>query len=87
MSPWNYPFQLSIMPLIGAISTENCVILKPSEYSIETSKVLENIMKSTFGEEYTNIILGDIEINEQILEEKFDFIFFICSKRHYYAFS
>ncbi|KEH86450.1 hypothetical protein [Clostridium novyi] len=49
MSPLNYPFQLSIMPLIGAISTENCVILKPSEYSIETSKVLENIMKSTFG--------------------------------------
>lgn len=79
MSPWNYPFQLSIMPLIGAISTGNCVILKPSEYSIETSKVLESIIKSTFEEEYISVILGDIEINEQILEEKFDFIFFTGS--------
>lgn len=76
MSPWNYPFQLSIMPLIGAISAGNCAILKPSEYSIETSKILVEIIRSTFSEDYISIISGDIKINKQILEEKFDFIFF-----------
>lgn len=59
IAPWNYPFQLLISPLIGAIAAGNCVMLKPSELSINTARILEIIIKEAFNEEYIAIQNGD----------------------------
>ena len=56
IGPFNYPFQLILAPLIGAIAAGNCVIIKPSEYSINTSKVLEKILNENFEEEYIKVV-------------------------------
>lgn len=79
MSPWNYPFQLTIAPLIGAIAAGNCVVVKPSNYSPYTSKVIELILSEVFKEEYVTVILGGRETNQTLLEQKFDYIFFTGS--------
>ncbi len=79
IAPWNYPFQLAIMPLIGAIAAGNCAVIKPSEYALETSKVLLKIMKESFSEEYITVILGAAETSEKLLNENFDYIFFTGS--------
>ncbi|CDI50732.1 aldehyde dehydrogenase [Clostridium tetani] len=80
MSPWNYPFQLSIMPLIGAIAAGNCCIIKPSEYSTNTSKIVEDIVKEVFLSCHVCVIEGDKDISKEILREKFDYIFFTGSE-------
>ncbi|MDO4593781.1 MAG: aldehyde dehydrogenase family protein [Tissierellia bacterium] len=74
ISPWNYPFLLSMIPIIGAVASGNVFILKPSEFSKNTSLIVKDIIKSTFGEEY--IVLGDKKVNEQLLKFDFDHIFF-----------
>lgn len=79
MSPWNYPFQLSIMPLIGAIAAGNCALIKPSNYSSHTSKVVYDLIHETFPSEYINVVLGGREENQALLMQKFDFIFFTGS--------
>ncbi|MDB8794251.1 aldehyde dehydrogenase [Romboutsia sp. 1001216sp1] len=79
MAPWNYPFQLTISPLIGAIAGGNCSILKPSEFSVHTSKVIVDIINKYFERGYINVIEGGIGVNQQILEERFDYIFFTGS--------
>lgn len=79
MSPWNYPFQLSIAPLIASIAGGNCSIIKPSEYSKHTSKVLKELITNVFKEEYVGVIEGGIEVNTEILNERFDYIFFTGS--------
>ncbi|MEF9953467.1 MAG: aldehyde dehydrogenase [Clostridium sp.] len=79
MSPWNYPFQLSITPLIGAIAGGNCALIKPSEYSSNTSQLLEKIIGETFDNRFVSLIRGGREINSRILEERFDYIFFTGS--------
>lgn len=76
MSPWNYPFQLSIEPLIGAIAAGNCVIVKPSAYSSHTSKVIANIIEECFPVEHVTVIQGGRQENQELLEQKFDYIFF-----------
>ncbi len=76
MSPWNYPFQLSIEPLIGAIAAGNCVIVKPSAYSSHTSKVIADVIKECFPAEYVTVIQGGRQENQELLEQKFDYIFF-----------
>ncbi|MBF0100775.1 MAG: aldehyde dehydrogenase [Desulfobacterales bacterium] len=76
MSPWNYPFQLLMAPLIGAISAGNCVILKPSEISENTAQVIEKIIKNTFESSYIHTFLGGKEVNQAILKEKYDYVFF-----------
>ncbi|KEI86513.1 aldehyde dehydrogenase [Clostridium botulinum] len=76
MSPWNYPFQLIMAPLVGAISAGNCVLLKPSELAIETEKVIVKIIKDTFSDEYIGVITGGIEESTTLLKEKFDYIFY-----------
>ncbi|SHK17968.1 aldehyde dehydrogenase (NAD+) [Hathewaya proteolytica DSM 3090] len=78
ISPWNYPFQLSMIPLIGAVAAGNCVMLKPSKYSIHTSDVIEKIICETFPEEYVSVVEkngGRSELSN-LLDLKFDFIFF-----------
>ncbi|MEG0691152.1 MAG: aldehyde dehydrogenase [Clostridium sp.] len=79
MSPWNYPFQLSIGPLVGAIAGGNCALIKPSEYSSNTAKVIEDIILEVFKSEYVALIRGGRDTNSKILEERFDYIFFTGS--------
>ncbi|APC80321.1 aldehyde dehydrogenase [Clostridium botulinum] len=76
ISPWNYPFQLIMAPLVGAISAGNCVLLKPSELAIETEKIIVKIIKDTFSDEYIGVITGGIEESTALLKEKFDYIFY-----------
>lgn len=79
ISPWNYPFQLSIAPLIGAIAAGNTVILKPSEYSINTSLVLEKIIDNVFPEDLVKVIQGGPEEATELLNYRWDYIFFTGS--------
>ncbi len=79
MAPWNYPFQLTIAPLLGAIAGGNCVIIKPSEYSVHTSSLISKIIRQCFGENYVTVIEGGMEVNQQLLKERFDYIFFTGS--------
>ena len=73
---WNYPFQLIISPLVGAIAAGNCAILKPSEIAPHTSQVLADIIQKHFDSAYIAVLEGGVEISQQLLAEKFDHIFF-----------
>lgn len=79
MSPWNYPFLLAISPLIGAIAAGNCAVVKPSNYSPNTSQVLESILSEVFPKHYVTVIQGGREENKSLLDQKFDYIFFTGS--------
>ena len=79
ISPWNYPLLLAIQPLISAIAAGNCVVLKPSEVSSNTSAVIAKMINDNFPPEYISVILGDVEKTTEILENKFDKIFFTGS--------
>ena len=79
IGPYNYPFQLLIEPLIGAISGGNTVILKPSEYATKTEAIVEKIIKETFDEKYIAVVTGDYKVNSQLLDLEFDYIFFTGS--------
>ena len=76
MSPWNYPFMLTMEPLIGAIAAGNCCILKPSAYSPNVSKVISEMIKETFPKEYIAVVEGGRQENTALLEQRFDYIFF-----------
>ncbi len=73
---WNYPFQLMISPLIGAIAAGNCAILKPSEIASHTSIVLAELMRKYFPANYIAVIEGGVDTTQQLLAQKFDHIFF-----------
>ncbi len=79
ISPWNYPFQLAFSPLVGAIAAGNCTVLKPSEFSYHTSRVIEELVQDNFPEEYIAVICGEKELTQKILDEKFGYIFFTGS--------
>lgn len=79
ISAWNYPFQLAMNPLIGAISAGNCCIVKPSELSPNTSSLLSEMIKECFEEEYCTVVEGGIEETTALLNEKFDFILYTGS--------
>lgn len=79
IAPWNYPFQLAIAPLIGAIAAGNCAILKPSELTPQTSALLSKLISSHFPEEYISVVEGDAETSTALLSEKLDYIFFTGS--------
>lgn len=79
MSPWNYPFQLSLAPLIGAMAAGNCAVVKPSSYSPRTSAVVAKILGECFSEEYIAVVEGGREANQELLKQKFDYIFFTGS--------
>jgi aldehyde dehydrogenase (NAD+) len=76
IGPWNYPFQLLISPLVGAIAAGNCAILKPSEYAPQTSAVVAALVTEIFAPEYVAVLEGGKEVSQQLLVEKFDHIFF-----------
>lgn len=79
ISPWNYPIYLTFMPLIGAIAAGNCIIIKPSEISVNTSNIIETIISEAFDSNYIKVVQGDKDITTKLLEEKFDYIFFTGS--------
>ena len=75
MSPWNYPLQLALSPLVGAIASGNVSVVKPSNYSPNVSKIIEKVL-SVFSDCYIKVVLGGREKNTELLDQKFDFIFF-----------
>ncbi|MCH8545317.1 MAG: aldehyde dehydrogenase [Cryomorphaceae bacterium] len=79
IGPFNYPFQLTMAPLVGAISGGNCCVIKPSEQTPHTAEVIEQIINSTFDPHYLRVINGDIEVGKALLEEAYDLIFFTGS--------
>ncbi len=76
MAPWNYPFQLSISPLIGAIGAGNCAVMKPSEYAPNTAIVIEELISQCFPSGFVKVINGDSNVSKALLDHKFDYIFF-----------
>ena len=80
MSPWNYPFLLTIDPLADAIAAGNTAIVKPSAYSPATSKIIEQIISECFAPEYVAVVTGGRAENAALLEQKFDFVFFTGSQ-------
>ena len=76
IAPWNYPFQLSMSPLVGAIAAGNCAIIKPSELAPHTSQVIANLIRQHFDPAYITAIEGGVETSQQLLAERFDHIFF-----------
>lgn len=79
ISPWNYPFQLAVAPLVGAMAAGNCAVLKPSEFTPETSRMLARLVQENFPEEYIAVVEGEVEASTALLREKFDTIFFTGS--------
>lgn len=80
MSPWNYPFLLSMDPLVDAIAAGNTVVLKPSAYSPHTSALIAEIIREAFPPEHAAVITGGRSENQALLEEEFDYIFFTGGK-------
>lgn len=80
MSPWNYPFLLTVEPLVTAIATGNTAIVKPSAYSPTTSALIKKIINECFEDRYIAVITGGRRENAELLNEKFDFIFFTGSQ-------
>ena len=79
VSPWNYPVQLLLNPLVGAISAGCTAILKPSPYVPQVSEVIEQMIEATFDEKYIAVVQGNREVNSALLEHRFDIIFFTGS--------
>ena len=79
ISPWNYPFQLSIAPLIGAVAAGNTVLLKPSEYSLNTSAILEKILSKVFDDGFVKVVQGEADVASKLCDFKWDYIFFTGS--------
>jgi len=79
IAPWNYPYQLALMPLIGAIAAGNTVILKPSELTPHTSEILQEIIDTIFNEEHVALIQGGVTIAQELLSRRWDYIFFTGS--------
>lgn len=79
LSPWNYPAQLSLVPVVGAIAAGNCVILKPSNQSPATSQALENLVRDCFEPEFVAVVQGGRAENQQLLHAEVDMIFFTGS--------
>ncbi|MDA3895979.1 MAG: aldehyde dehydrogenase [Desulfobacteraceae bacterium] len=79
ISPWNYPFQLAVAPLAAAMAAGNCAVIKPSEFSVNTSQVLAELFDVYFDPVYISVITGDADVSTALLAEKFDYIFFTGS--------
>ncbi|POY40520.1 aldehyde dehydrogenase [Flavobacterium alvei] len=79
ISPWNYPFQLALCPLISAFAAGNEVVLKPSELTPKTSEIITKIISKVFDKKDVTVIQGGIEVSQQLLSERWDYIFFTGS--------
>lgn len=79
ISPWNYPFQLVLAPLIGAIAAGNTAVIKPSEHAPHTAAILEELFLGVFNENYVKVVQGGVEISKELLYHKWDYVFFTGS--------
>ena len=79
ISPWNYPFQLALCPLIAAVSAGNSVILKPSELTPNTSKIIAEIIAEAFEKNHVDVVEGGIKESQNLLSQRWDYIFFTGS--------
>ncbi|HFK1451798.1 aldehyde dehydrogenase [Bacillus cereus group sp. MYBK139-2] len=79
IAPWNYPFQLAIAPLVGALAAGNTIVLKPSELTPNVSKVITRMLEELFQEELVAVVEGGVEESTALLKEPFDYIFFTGS--------
>jgi aldehyde dehydrogenase (NAD+) len=79
LGPWNYPLQLLLSPLVGALAAGNCVVLKPSEFAPRTAAAIAELLGAAFPESYVSVVQGDREAGEALLRERFDTIFFTGS--------
>ncbi|MFP5528103.1 aldehyde dehydrogenase [Peptococcus simiae] len=79
LSPWNYPVNLTLMPLVGALAAGNCVALKPSEFSPHTTAVLQKMLQESFSDQLISVFVGGVSLSERLLEERYDYIFFTGS--------
>jgi aldehyde dehydrogenase (NAD+) len=77
IAPWNYPFQLLMSPLVGAIAGGNCAILKPSEETVHTAQAIEKIIKEAFPSEYISVVqgIGSVVVPELMDKFRFDHVF------------
>jgi len=81
IAPWNYPFQLALSPVVGAIAAGNTITLKPSELTPNVSRVIASIFEKAFHPRFAAVVEGDAKVSEALLKEKFDYIFFTGSTR------
>ncbi|MDF1816786.1 MAG: aldehyde dehydrogenase family protein [Verrucomicrobiales bacterium] len=81
ISPWNYPFQLSIAPLIAAVAGGNCAIIKPSELAPATAEILREIIEEAFDPRHVTVVFGGSEVSTRLLAEPVDFVFFTGSEK------
>ena len=81
IAPWNYPFQLLMLPLVGAIAAGNVVVLKPSELAPATEAIIEKIIQENFPAEYIRVVKGDASVSAALVEEEWDYIFFTGGTR------
>jgi len=79
ISPWNYPFQLVMGPLIGSMAAGNCSVVKPSEYAPRTAQVFNEIISDNFDPNYIAVVEGEAAVSQALLDENFDYIFFTGS--------
>lgn len=79
ISPWNYPLQLAIGPVIAAMAAGNCIVIKPSEFAQSTSTLLAEMFNSTFDRSYIAVVEGAKEVSQNLLSQRFDYIFFTGS--------
>lgn len=79
LAPWNYPFQLSVSPAIGALAAGNTAVIKPSEFAPATSQLTKEIFAEVFPEEQLSVVLGGVETSEELLKQKWDYVFFTGS--------
>lgn len=79
LSPWNYPFQLAVSPVVGAVAAGNCVVLKPSNKTAHTARFLKKLMAEVFAEDEVAVLEGDHAVADALLEMPFDHIFFTGS--------
>jgi aldehyde dehydrogenase (NAD+) len=79
ISPWNYPFQLALCPMIAAVAAGNSVVLKPSELTPNTSSIIAEIISKVFTKNHVEVIEGGVEVSQNLLAQKWDYIFFTGS--------
>ena len=79
ISPWNYPYQLAFVPLIGAIAAGNTAVIKPSELTPNTSKITKEIIEAVFERKHVSVVEGGVEISTELLAQRWDYIFFTGS--------
>ncbi|OCB71994.1 aldehyde dehydrogenase [Flavobacterium piscis] len=79
IAPWNYPFQLALCPLIAAVAAGNRVVLKPSELTPHTSAIIAKIIEKTFHVNHVEVFEGGVEVSNQLLAQRWDYIFFTGS--------